>query len=91
MDKDGSPLSLLNVRSKYEISIKDLAIKISKHLGYEGKILWDKSKPDVTSRKKLDTSKLQKLGWVASTNLHGGIIKTIKSFGLELLNNKIRE
>tara|TARA_Y200000002_G_scaffold361897_1_gene348441 strand:- start:103 stop:291 length:189 start_codon:yes stop_codon:yes gene_type:complete len=62
MDKDGSPLSLLNVRSKYEISIKDLAIKISKYLGYEGKILWDKSKPDVTSRKKLDTSKLQKLG-----------------------------
>ena len=90
-DKYGSPLYLLNVGSKYEISIKDLAIKISEYLGYEGKILWDKSKPDGTPRKKLDTSILQKLGWEASTNLDTGILKTINSYKSELLNNKIRE
>ena len=56
-----------------------------------GKILWDKSKPDVTLRKKLDTSILQKLGWEASTNLGTGILKTINSYKSELLNNKIRK
>ena len=74
-----------------KISIKDLAIKISEHLRYEGKILWDKSKPDGTPRKKLDTSILQKLGWEASINLDTGILKTINSYKSELLNNKIRK
>ncbi len=87
-DKYGSPLYLLNVGCEYEISIKNLAIKISEALGYKGEILWDKSKPDGTLRKKLDTSKLNNLGWEASTNLDEGIKKTIKTYKSELLNNK---
>tara|TARA_B100001057_G_scaffold425050_1_gene448200 strand:+ start:1640 stop:2656 length:1017 start_codon:yes stop_codon:yes gene_type:complete len=87
-DKYGSPLYLLNVGSEYEISIKNLAIKISEALGYKGEILWDKSKPDGTPRKKLDISKLKKLGWEASTNLDEGITKTIKAYKRELLNKK---
>ena len=47
----------LNVGSGYEISIKDLAFKISKIIGYEGKIIWDKEKPDGTPRKILNTKK----------------------------------
>ena len=41
-------------------------------------------------RKKLDTSRLEKLGWKAKTNLDNGINQTINHFQLELINKKIR-
>ena len=72
-------LNWLNVGSKFEISIKDLASKIANIIGYKGEIEWDKNKPDGTPRKKLDTTKLSLLGWEAKTNLDEGILKTINS------------
>ena len=70
----------INVGSKFEISIKDLANMISDELNFKGKIEWDISKPDGTPRKKLDTTKLSRLGWEAKTNLRLGLKKTISSF-----------
>ena len=64
-DENGKEIFWLNVGSEHEISIKDLAYKISNSIGYEGKILWDKNMPDGTPRKKLDTSKVNNLGWTA--------------------------
>ena len=46
----------VNLGSSFEISISDLAIKISKIMKYNGKIEFDKSKPDGQPRRKLDTS-----------------------------------
>ncbi len=77
IDGEGNTLNWLNVGSDEEISIKDLANKISKIIGYQGKIIWDSSKPDGTPRKKLDTSIINKLGWHPSTNLEVGIQKTL--------------
>ncbi len=74
---DINTLNWLNVGSNFEISIKDLALKIANIIGYEGKIEWDLSKPDGTPRKKLDTTKLNNLGWEAKTNLDDGILQTI--------------
>ena len=54
-------------------SFKDLAKKISKIIGYSGKILWDKSKPDGAVRKLLDDSKIKSLGWVNEVDLDQGI------------------
>ena len=48
----------LNVGTGNEISIKDLALKISKFVNYKGSILWDKSKPDGTPRKRLNINKI---------------------------------
>ena len=87
-NKDNS--SLINLGSKYEISIKDLAQKVALKCGYEGKIIWDKSKPDGTPRKKLDISKLSSLGWDAKTNLDVGISKTIEAFNNEKKSGKLR-
>ena len=70
----------INVGSNEEISIKSLANKIAKTLGYQGKIIWDKSKPDGTPRKKLDTTCLNNLGWYSKTDLNTGIKKTIENF-----------
>ena len=89
-NKDGKVLTWLNVGSPFEISIKRLASKISKYMRYEGEIIWDKSKPDGTPRKKLDNSKITNLGWSAKTNLDKGIKLTIKYFENELQNNILR-
>ena len=78
-------LPWLNVGSDCEISIKELAGLISNALDYKGEILWDHSKPDGTPRKKLDSTRLNNLGWQAKTKLKEGIKKTIESYKREKL------
>ena len=80
LDDNGNHLSWLNIGSKFEISIKQLAYKISEIVDYKGSIIWDKSKPDGTPRKKLDTKFINKLGWEAKTDLDHGIKKSLLSY-----------
>ncbi len=89
-DKEGKEIFWLNVGSPFEISIKDLANKIADQMGFEGQILWDKNMPDGTPRKKLDTSKINSLGWEAKTNLEEGIELTLNHFQKEMSSNTIR-
>jgi GDP-L-fucose synthase len=89
-DKNGKPLFWINVGSNQEISIKNLAGMIAKLVGYEGSIIWDKTMPNGTPRKKLDTSVLDKLGWKSKTNLEEGIKLTLKSYNKDLDINKLR-
>ena len=70
----------INVGSDFEISIRDLAEKISKIVGFSGEIIWDRTKPDGTPRKKLDNSCIKNIGWKPTTDLDVGIRKTIKTF-----------
>ena len=84
-------MSWINIGSNFEVSIKELAFKISDIIGYDGEILWDESKPDGTPRKKLDSSKINKLGWQATTNLNDGIKKTIASYNSEIKNKVLRK
>ena len=65
-----------NVGNGNEISIMDLANTIKNVIGYEGKIIWDKSKPDGISRKLMDSSKFESYGWKSRTNLKVGVYKT---------------
>ena len=46
-----------------EVSIREVAEKIMKEIGFKGELRWDASKPDGTLRKLTDVSKLQSLGW----------------------------
>ena len=80
LDSDGKPLTILNVGTGEDISIKDLANKIAKILDFKGEIIWDTSKPNGTPKKQLDVSKLMNLGWKNKINLEEGIQKTINSF-----------
>tara|TARA_B100000212_G_C27366727_1_gene530658 strand:+ start:231 stop:1244 length:1014 start_codon:yes stop_codon:yes gene_type:complete len=80
----------INVGSNEEISIELLANKISRKLGYEGEILWDKSKPDGTPRKKLDSTNINNLGWHSKTDLDSGIAKTIENFAILRSQKKLR-
>ena len=66
----------INVGSGKEYSIKELAEIVSKVVGFNGNIIWDTAKPNGTPRRKLDTSKLDNLGWSASIDLQAGIDDT---------------
>jgi len=63
----------INIGAGYDIAIRDLAELIIKAVGYQGKVVFDHSKPDGTPRKLLDCSRLQKFGWCAATSLEEGI------------------
>ena len=67
---------IINIGTSKDLSIKELAEKIKKVVGYSGKIVWDKTKPDGTPRKLLDVSKLHKLGWKHSIPLDKGLALT---------------
>lgn len=68
----------VNLGSGLEISIKDLVEKISQLMGFKGKIIWDKTKPDGQPRRCLDVSKAKKyFGFTAKTNFDEGLKKTI--------------
>jgi len=79
-DEEYKNISHINIGTGLEISIKDLALLISKISGFNGKIIFDKSKPDGTMRKLLDVSLLNKLGWKSSINLETGLIRTYNWF-----------
>ena len=64
---------IYNVGSNNETSITDLTNLIKKHIGYQGEILFDHSKPDGNPRKLLDSSKLFNLGWKPKYSLDEGI------------------
>jgi GDP-L-fucose synthase len=64
---------IINMGSGDEISIRDLALKVAKVIGYDGQITFDHSKPDGTPRKLLDSSRLLELGWKMNTKLDKGI------------------
>ena len=68
----------INIGSGQEVSIKDLADKISKAVGFSGEISWDSSKPDGTMRKILDSSKIANLGWKPLISLDQGIASTVE-------------
>lgn len=69
---------IVNIGTGKDLTIKDLATKISRAVGYKGNIIWDKSKPDGSSRKLLNITKLRNLGWKHKIGLDKGINDTYK-------------
>ncbi len=79
-DRNDGLAPIINVGTGEELSINDLAKKISSILGYRGNINFDKSKPDGTYRKLLDSKILNKLGWSHKINLDTGLNIAINDF-----------
>jgi len=76
----GSGISHINIGSGTEITIRDLAHLIGSVTGFEGDVYFDKSKPDGTPRKFLDSSRLSAIGWQAKTSLEEGLKLTYDWF-----------
>ena len=69
----------VNIGAGFEITVKNLAELIAKLAGFNGKIAWDKSKPDGQPRRMLDTSKAEReFGFKARTPFEEGLNKTIE-------------
>jgi GDP-L-fucose synthase len=71
--KNYNESGLINIGIGVDISIKELAEMIKDIVGYNGKIVFDSSKPDGTPKKLMEVSKLSSLGWRASIPLRSGI------------------
>jgi len=71
---------IFNVGVGEDISIRDLAETVMRVVGFDGRIVFDTSKPDGTPRKLLDVSRLAALGWRASTPLDDGIALAYRDF-----------
>lgn len=76
----------VNAGSGKELTIKELAEKVARTIGYEGRIVWDTTKPNGTPRKLLNVDKAKKLGWTYSTELDEGLKLAYEDF----LNNPTR-
>ncbi len=70
----------INIGSSTEITIRQLAELVSRIVGYPGEIVWDKSKPDGTPRKLMDSSRLFALGWRPKIDLETGIALAYEDF-----------
>ena len=68
-----SGMEPVNIGSGGEISILDLARLVAGIVGFEGDIVLDRSKPDGTPRKLMNSDKLRALGWRPSISLERGI------------------
>ena len=70
----------VNIGTGVDLSIKDLANLVKSIIGYEGELVFNKTKPDGTPRKLMDVSYLHNLGWQHSTQLKDGIQLAYQDF-----------
>ncbi len=78
--KDYSHELHLNIGSGEEVSIKMLAEMIKTTIGFESKLCFDRSKPDGTPRKLLDSGRIRRMGWVPKTTLQNGLELSYQGF-----------
>ncbi len=85
--KNYSDSQFINIGFGEDITIADFAQAAAEVVGYRGKIVFDRSKPDGTPRKLVDTSRLTAMGWRASVSLREGLGRAYADF----LSNVARE
>ena len=78
--QDYSAAGPINVGSGEEVSIADLAWRIAEIVGYRGEIVFDRSMPDGTPRKLMDTQRLSALGWSPQIALADGLRDAYAAF-----------
>ena len=78
-------IDLINIGSGHEISIRDLGEAIKNVVGYEGQIVFDKTKPDGNPRKLLDSTLIESLGWSPMVSLEEGLVHTFDWFKENIL------
>lgn len=71
---------LFNVGTGEDVTIRELAETVMSVVGFEGKIVFDASKPDGTPRKLLNVTRMRDLGWQARTALRDGIAQAYADF-----------
>lgn len=79
----------VNIGAGFEISIKELVELVAELTGFEGRIVWDTSKPNGQPRRCLDTSRAWKLfGFRAMTDLREGLARTVAWYETQLSSTR---
>jgi GDP-L-fucose synthase len=71
---------LVNIGTGEDVTIRELAETVMQVVGFEGRIVFDASKPDGTPRKLLDVGRLHALGWRHRVELRDGIARAYQDF-----------
>ncbi|WP_394789275.1 GDP-L-fucose synthase family protein [Rhodoferax sp.] len=71
---------LYNIGCGHDLAISEIAQVIAKTVGFDGQIIFDKSKPNGTMRKLLDSTRVQSLGWRPNINEHDGMRNAYADF-----------
>ena len=71
---------LVNVGVGEDVTIRELAEMVGKVVGFEGDLVFDTTKPDGTPRKLMDVSRLNGIGWCATTELEQGLPAAYRDF-----------
>jgi GDP-L-fucose synthase len=74
---------ITNISGEKEVSIEELALIIKKVIGYQGELIFDKTKPNGARRKILNDDLIRSLGWTPKVSLDRGITEYINE--LEIL------
>lgn len=73
-NKDAKDIGeFINIGSGFDMSISEIVKMVKDTVGYQGKLVYDTTKPDGTMLKLMDVSKINALGWKAKTNLQDGL------------------
>ena len=80
-NKDAKDIGeFINIGSGYDMPIAEIANLVKETVGFEGKLVYDTSKPDGTMLKLMDVSRINALGWSAKTSLKDGLKITYEDF-----------
>ncbi|MBV8587000.1 MAG: GDP-L-fucose synthase [Verrucomicrobia bacterium] len=67
---------IINVGFGSDVTIRELAVLVQTVVGFRGELVFDRTKPDGTPRKLMDSSRLHGLGWRPRIDLEAGIRQT---------------
>lgn len=71
---------LVNITDGTDIQLKELIYMVKDIVGFDGEIIWDKTKPNGTPRKLMDATKIKSLGWSPKISLKEGIEKIYQHY-----------
>ena len=85
-NKDAKDIGeFINIGSGYDMTIAEIAELVKETVGFEGKLVYDTTKPDGTMLKLMDGSRMKSLGWSAKTQLKDGLKIAYEDFKSKML------
>jgi GDP-L-fucose synthase len=82
---------LINIGTGEDVTIRELAETVARVLNFDGRLIFDHSKPDGTPQKLMDVARIHSLGWRHTTSLEDGIRLTWEAVREQLLNPSIQQ
>ena len=79
---------MVNITDAKDIQLKVLIEMVKEIVGFDGELVWDKTKPNGTPRKLMDATKIKALGWTPKISLKEGITKIYEQYKSELVSSE---